>query len=56
VVADPIVLSLPKNISPGSYALRVGMYLPPDNRLQLFDATGQPLADFVDIGTLNISN
>lgn len=56
VVADPINIRLPADISPGSYKIFVGMYLPPDGpRLLVVDEAGSPIADAVEIGTINIT-
>jgi hypothetical protein len=56
IVTDPIDLFLPENISPGQYTLRTGLYLPPDKRLRRLDPDGQPAEDFIDIGTVTVTN
>lgn len=56
VIADPVDLTLPPDLSPGHYTLRLGMYLPPEGpRLPLVDQTGQSAGDFVEIGTLEVT-
>jgi len=55
VVLDPVDLTLPPDIPPGQYSLRLGMYLPPDGpRLLVLDDAGQTTADFVEIGTVEV--
>jgi hypothetical protein len=58
VIADPVDLTLPPDLSPGQYTLRLGMYLPsaPDGpRLPVLDQAGQPIGDFVEIGTIEVT-
>jgi hypothetical protein len=58
VIADPVDLTLPSDLSPGHYTLRLGMYLPsaPNGpRLPVLDQTGQPRGDFVEIGTIEVT-
>jgi hypothetical protein len=53
IVLDPIDLPLPVDIKPGSYALHVGMYLPPTGPpLPVLNGSGQPVAEFVNAGQL----
>jgi hypothetical protein len=53
VVTDPVDLSLPLDLPPGRYTLRIGMYLPPlGPRLPVVDGGGQ---DFVDIGVIEVT-
>lgn len=55
VVADPVEIALPPNLPAGQYTLRVGMYLPPDGpRLFIVDGSGQPAANFIDLGRLEV--
>ena len=55
VVLDPVDLSLPPDLSPGLYTLRLGMYLPPAGpRLLVLDEKEQPVADFIEVGTLEV--
>jgi hypothetical protein len=55
VVLDPVDLALPADIPPGHYTLRLGMYLPADGtRLLILDDAGEPAADFVEIGMVEI--
>jgi len=55
VVVDPVDLALPEDIQPGHYILRLGMYLPPEGpRLLILDGVGVPMADFIEIGTVEI--
>jgi hypothetical protein len=55
VVLDPVDLPLPPDILPGQYSLRLGMYLPPDGpRLLILDDAEQAIADFVEIGTVEV--
>jgi hypothetical protein len=55
VVLDPVDLALPEGIPAGRYTLRLGMYLPADGtRLLIVDGTGAPVADFVEIGGVEI--
>lgn len=52
VISDPVDLSLSPDLPPGTYTLRLGMYLPPlGPRLPVMDGAGQ---DFVDIGTIEV--
>jgi hypothetical protein len=54
-ILDPVDLPLPPDIAPGQYTLRLGLYLPPTGpRLQRLDSTGQPAADFVEVGTFEV--
>ena len=56
IVADPVELSLPPDLSPGQYTLRLGMYLPPEGpRLLVLDDEEKPVADFVEVGTLKVT-
>ncbi|MCB0197886.1 MAG: hypothetical protein KDJ65_38430, partial [Anaerolineae bacterium] len=53
IIADPLDLPLPPDVSPGRYTLRLGMYLPPDGpRLPIMGIDNQPLGDFVKLGTI----
>jgi hypothetical protein len=55
VVLDPVDLSLPPDLAPGQYTLRMGMYLAPDGpRLQRLNAQGQVVGDFVEVGTVAV--
>ncbi len=55
VVTDPVDLNLPANIAPGQYSMRLGMYLPPDGpRLLVLNDEGQAVADFVEIGMIEV--
>jgi hypothetical protein len=55
VITDPVEIALPAEIAPGQYALRVGMYLPPDGpRLLIVGESAQPVSDFLDIANLVI--
>jgi hypothetical protein len=55
VVLDPVELARPADIPPGRYTVRLGMYLPADGtRLLIVDGTGAPVADFVELGTVEI--
>jgi len=56
VITDPVDLILqPDRTPPGSYTLRIGMYLPPGGpRLPVLDQTGQPVGNFVEIGTIEV--
>jgi hypothetical protein len=55
-VFDPVKVVLPPDLPQGRYTIRIGMYLPPDGpRLLVLDeATGQTIADAVEIGTLEL--
>lgn len=58
IIADPVDLTLPPDLSPGPYTLRLGMYLPsaPNGpRLPVLDQTGQSIGDFVEIGTIAVT-
>lgn len=58
IIADPVDLTLPPDLPPGQYTLRLGMYLPsaPNGpRLPVVDQTGQPAGDFVEIGTIEVT-
>ncbi len=56
VIADPVDLTLPPELPPGLYTLRIGLYLPSGGqRLVVLDNAGQPLGDFVEMGTLRVS-
>jgi hypothetical protein len=55
VIADPVDLTLPPDLSPGQYTLRIGMYLPPQGpRLPVVDVAGRSVGDFVEIGTIEV--
>jgi hypothetical protein len=55
VVADPLEIVLPADIAAGQYTIRAGMYLPPDGpRLPLLNGAGEPVSDFVELGTIEI--
>lgn len=58
IIADPVDLTLPPDLFPGHYTLRLGMYLPSapnGSRLPVLDQTGQPAGDFVEIGTIEVT-
>ncbi len=56
VVTDPISLDLPPDLPPGDYALHMGLYLHPDGpRLFVLDEAGQPIADSVVIGRVEVT-
>jgi hypothetical protein len=55
VIADPINLTLPTDISPGQYKVILGIYLPPAGpRLLILDGEGQPASDSIEIGHIEI--
>jgi hypothetical protein len=55
-VADVHDVPVAADAPPGEYALNVGLYLEENfARLPLLDASGQPIADHVQIGTIVIS-
>ncbi|MCK6627081.1 MAG: DUF2723 domain-containing protein [Anaerolineae bacterium] len=50
VIADPIDLTLPADLPPGQYTLRIGLYLPPTGpRLPVL-----PTGDYMEIGTIEV--
>ena len=56
IIADPVELPLPPDLTPGRYTLRLGLYLPPIGpRLQVLDEAEQPTAEFVEVGTVEIT-
>ena len=55
MIADPIELSLPADIAPGQYTIRLGMYDSLNgSRLFILNPTGESVADFVEVGTLKV--
>ncbi|RMF01826.1 MAG: hypothetical protein D6768_09730 [Chloroflexi bacterium] len=51
VVTHPVRIALPPDVTPGSYTLRLGMYLPPAGpRLPVENSAN----DFVDIATVTV--
>ncbi len=56
-IIDPIEIALPSDLASGTYAIVVGMYLPPlGPRLPQVDEEGTVLGDAVQLGQLSISN
>ncbi|MBE7469021.1 MAG: DUF2723 domain-containing protein [Anaerolineales bacterium] len=55
VITDPIDLTLPPDLLPGHYTLRIGLYLPPTGpRLPVLANGDQPIGDYVEIGTIEV--
>jgi hypothetical protein len=55
IVLDPVDLILHSDLPPGKYTLRLGMYLPPDGpRLWVWDDEGQPIADSIEGGMIEV--
>lgn len=50
---DEMTLTLPPDLAPGRYELRVGLYTPTNGRLPVTKA-GQPVGDYVTLGSLTI--
>jgi hypothetical protein len=56
VVTDPLDLTLPSDLVPGPYTLRIGMYLPPAGpRLWLLDEAGRQIENFVELGKIQVT-
>jgi hypothetical protein len=56
VITDPVDLTLRPDRPPGTYTLRMGMYLPLDgSRLPILDEEGQTGGDFVEIGVIEVT-
>jgi hypothetical protein len=55
VIADPIALTLPRDLPPGDYRLLVGLYEPPDGaRLPLRDTGGAIVGDHLELTTIPV--
>lgn len=56
VVTDPVEIKLAPDAPPGSYQLRVGLYLAESGaRLPLRDVSGAPAGDALDLATITVS-
>jgi hypothetical protein len=48
--------TIPADARPGTYPLEVGFYTPADQkRFPVMDASGNPIADHVNIGSLTVA-
>jgi hypothetical protein len=54
VITDPVDLTLPANLPPGRYTLRLGLYLPQPPQWPRLPLAGQP-GDFVEVGVLDVT-
>jgi 4-amino-4-deoxy-L-arabinose transferase-like glycosyltransferase len=54
-LADPHTLTVPDDVPPGAYELRVGMYLPgTGERLPVLDANDQMRGDYISLGRIQV--
>jgi hypothetical protein len=54
-ILDPVALSLPPDLPPGTYSVVTGIYLPPlGPRLQLVNEAGEIVGDSVELGQVRI--
>lgn len=54
-VTDPHVLIIDPATPPGVYTVLAGMYLPQENRrVPIFDETGQPIAEMIELATISV--
>ncbi|MCP4537680.1 MAG: hypothetical protein GY832_11070 [Chloroflexi bacterium] len=57
VIADPILIPIQPDTSPGEYTLQVGLYSWPEiERLPVLDDLGQPINDHVVLETITITH
>ncbi len=54
IITDPVDLTLPADLPPGRYSLRLGLYLPQPPTWPRLPLTGQP-GDFVEVGLLDVT-
>jgi hypothetical protein len=56
VIADPVSIAIPPNVSPGAYRLLVGLYLASDgSRLPVRDASGAVLGDSLELAPVQVA-
>jgi hypothetical protein len=56
VIKDPIDLTLPPDLPPGQYTVRLGLYLSSSGaRLPVLDQAEQKIGEFVEVGTIVVT-